>query len=100
MAKLTNYTEKLVKEELKKVLLTRAEICHCRTCQLDIMTFVLNKLPPHYVASEGGHIHTMVNMSTSQLKVQVIAALVNAIDAVAKHPRHNKRKGLNTVSRK
>jgi len=100
MAKLTNYTEKLVKEEMKNVVQSRTDICHCRTCQLDIMTYALNKLPPHYVASEGGHIHTMVNMSTSQLKVQVIAALVNAIDAVAKHPRHNSRKGLNTISRK
>lgn len=100
MAKLTNYTEKLVKEELKNVLLARGDLCHCRTCQLDIMAFALNKLPPHYVASEGGHIHTMVNMSTSQLKVQVIAALVNAIGAVAKHPRHNSKKGLNTLSRK
>jgi competence protein ComFB len=100
MTKLTNYTEKLVVEELKKVLLNRKDICHCRTCQLDIMAYALNKLPPHYVASEGGHIHTMVNMSTSQLKVQVIAALVNAIDAVAKHPRHNKKKGLTTMSRR
>lgn len=100
MPKLTNYTEKLVKEEMKNVINARTDICHCRTCQLDIMAYALNKLPPHYVASEGGHIHTMVNMSTSQLKVQVIAALVNAIDAVAKHPRHNSRKGLNTLSRK
>ena len=100
MAKLTNYTEKLVKDELKKVILARADICHCRTCQFDIMAYALNKLPPHYVASEGGHIHTMVNMSTAQLKVQVIASLVNAIGAVAKHPRHNKKKGLNIISRK
>lgn len=99
MTKLTNYTEKLVKNELRMVLASKPEICHCRTCQMDIMAYALNNLPPHYVASDGGHIHTMVNMSTSQLKVQVIAALVKALEAVARHPRHNKKRGLNTISR-
>jgi competence protein ComFB len=100
MAKLTNYTEKLVIEELKKVIKDRKDICRCRTCQVDIMACALNKLPPHYVSSEGGHIHTMVSMSTDQLKVQVITALLGSIDAVAKHPRHDSKKGLYTISRK
>ena len=100
MAKLTNYMEFIVAEELKGVLASRPDVCHCRNCQLDIMAFALNQLPPHYVASEGGHIHTMVNIASAQLKTQVLVAIVNAINAVAKHPRHKLRKGLNTISRK
>ncbi|MDI6740823.1 MAG: late competence development ComFB family protein [Candidatus Edwardsbacteria bacterium] len=100
MAKLTNYMEFIVKQELQAVLDTRPDVCQCRTCQLDIMAFALNQLPPHYVASEGGHIHTMVNISSPQLKTQVLVAIVNAINAVAKHPRHRMKRGLNTISRK
>ena len=100
MAKLTNYMEFIVREELKGVLAGRPDVCECRNCQLDIMAFALNQLPPHYVASEGGHIHTMVNIASAQLKTQVLVAIVNAINAVAKHPRHKVKKGLNTISRK
>ena len=98
MGKLTNYNEKLVKEELEKILQGRQDVCKCRSCKLDIMAYALNQLPPRYVASEGGHIHTMVNISTDQLKAQTIAALVNAIKAVARKPRHGMRRGLNTLS--
>jgi competence protein ComFB len=100
MLKLLNYNERLVEDELDKVLIDRPDICHCRTCKLDIMAFALNHLPPHYVASEGGHIHTMVNMSSDQLKAQVLAGLINAIREVAKRPRHGVKKGLITIQRK
>ncbi|HTY08875.1 MAG TPA: late competence development ComFB family protein [Candidatus Edwardsbacteria bacterium] len=100
MAKITNYMEFIVKEELKGVLASRPDVCPCHNCRLDIMAFALNQLPPHYVASEGGHIHTMVNIASAQLKTQVLVAIVNAINAVAKHPRHRVKKGLNTISRK
>lgn len=100
MPKLTNYNEKLVKEELEKILQDRGDVCKCRSCKVDIMAYALNQLPPRYVASDGGHIHTMVNISTDQLKAQTMAALVNAIKAVARKPRHGMRKGLNTVSRR
>jgi|YNPNPStandDraft_1061719.scaffolds.fasta_scaffold97343_2 competence protein ComFB len=100
MAKLTNYNEKLVKEELEKILQERDDVCKCRSCKIDIMAYALNQLPPRYVASDGGHIHTMVNISSDQLKAQTMAAIVNAIKAVAKKPRHGLRKGLNIVSRK
>jgi competence protein ComFB len=100
MAKLTNYMEFIVQQELPAVFESRPDVCQCRTCQLDIMAFALNQLPPHYVASEGGHIHTMVNIASAQLKTQVLVAIVNAINAVAVHPRHKVKKGLNTISRK
>lgn len=100
MAKLTNYMEFIVRQELPAVLESRNDVCQCRTCQLDIMAFALNQLPPHYVASEGGHIHTMVNIASAQLKTQVLVAIVNALNAVAKHPRHRVKKGLTTISRR
>jgi competence protein ComFB len=100
MASLLNYNEKLVKEEMENILKQRDDVCTCRSCKLDIMAYALNQLPPRYVASDGGHIHTMVNIATDQLKAQTMAALVNAIKAVARHPRHGVRKGLNVVSRK
>jgi competence protein ComFB len=99
MPKLTNYMERVVKEELNRLLLTRPGICTCRTCQMDVMALALNQLPPQYVVSEGGHIHTMVNMAQDQFKTQVLVALINAINSVSKHPRHKLKKGLTTLTR-
>ena len=99
MTKITNYMELIVKQEMPSVLETRTDVCHCRTCQLDIMAFALNQLPPHYVASEGGHMHTMVSMASAQFKTQVLVAIVNAINTIANHPRHKVKKGLTTISR-
>jgi competence protein ComFB len=93
MTKLTNYMEFIVQQELPAVLAARPSVCQCRTCQMDIMAFALNQLPPHYVASDGGHIHTMVNIASAQLKTQVLVAVVNAINAVARHPRHRAKRG-------
>ncbi|MDO9392334.1 MAG: late competence development ComFB family protein [bacterium] len=99
MPKLTNYMERIVKEELARVMLSRPGICSCRVCQLDVMALALNQLPSQYVVSEGGHIHTMVNMAHDQFKTQVLVAIVNAINSVSTHPRHKLKKGLNTVTR-
>ncbi|MBI4727351.1 late competence development ComFB family protein [candidate division TA06 bacterium] len=100
MPKLTNYMERIVKDELSRVMLSRPGICCCRVCQLDVTALALNQLPSQYVVSEGGHIHTMVNMAHDQLKTQVLVAIVNAINSVSTHPRHKQKRGLNILTRR
>jgi len=47
---LKNYMEDIVAHKLD-LLSNEIEICDCGRCRMDIMAYVLNKLPPKYVES-------------------------------------------------
>jgi competence protein ComFB len=86
--KVSNYIEKMVREELHNIFKSDESICRCDNCYQDIITLTLNNLPAMYVSTEIGHIMTMYNLSKDQLQAQVLVEILKAIEKVKKNPRH------------
>lgn len=45
--------------------------CSCRDCRIDVTTYVLNRVPPRYVVSGRGVIHSKRALSDPQLRADV-----------------------------
>lgn len=66
-------------------------ICTCDHCRLDTASYVLNRIPPKYIVSGRGVIHSVVD-DDSQLKADIDALIMDGIRAVssARRPYHDK----------
>lgn len=62
--------------------------CQCPRCRLDILSYVLNRLPPKYVVTDRGAALSKVQGMSLQFDSDVLRELVNAAEIVKKHPRH------------
>jgi len=88
--KLKNYTEEIVIEIMEELLKKDefSHVCTCETCLLDIASYSLNRLPAGYVASHQGEIRTRIREFETQLKVDAISTITEAIKTVSQNPRH------------
>jgi len=64
--------------------------CDCEDCRLDVVSYVLNRIPPRYVVSGRGVVHTMKLVPTPQIKADVDALVIEAVRAInsTKRPYH------------
>ena len=64
-------------------------ICDCEDCRLDVVSYVLNRIPPRYVVSGRGVVHTM-NIPMPQIKADIDALTIEAVRAInsVKRPYH------------
>ncbi|WIF94524.1 late competence development ComFB family protein [Caminicella sporogenes] len=85
---LKNYMEVVIDRILPELLSGFEDICKCEKCQMDIKAIALNNLKPHYIVSEKGRLYEKVYEMDMQFCVDVMKALINAIDIVSKNPRH------------
>lgn len=83
---LYNLTEKLVLEKLD-VTLKKMNCCRCDRCKEDIVALSLNSLKPMYVVATKQEINNKINQS-EELGLQVTTAVLKAVLAVRKNPRH------------
>lgn len=86
--KLKNYMEDVVYYYLPVVLKDVDGVCKCEECVNDIAALTLNKLKPHYVNSEKGELYTRLEEMYTQFRVDVITAIMESVQQVAKNPRH------------
>lgn len=89
MYHLKNYMEILVDEILPGMLQDEMEICKCSRCVLDIKAIALNRLAPKYIVSDIGEIYRRYDDVSKQLEIDVIEAIMRAIELVKKFPRHD-----------
>lgn len=70
---------------------TSWNICTCDHCRLDTASYVLNRIPPQYIVSGRGVIHSVVD-DDHQLKADIDALIMEGIRAVsnARRPYHDK----------
>lgn len=87
---LSNYTEKLVLENLKKILDDPEfkNACTCDRCLFDMATYALNRLPAKYFVSHQGELQTKIIEFENQMQVDIITTVTKAIEIVSVHPRH------------
>ncbi len=88
MKQLVNYMEAAVREELPVLLSQRQDICKCEDCLYDILAYALNRLPPKYVVSERGHVHTKVDFAEIQHEVDITTVVLQGMDTIGKRTRH------------
>jgi len=88
MRELINYMEQVVKDELPRLIDLRKDVCTCENCQLDIIAYALNQLPPKYVVSERGHVHTKIDFVEIQHETDVTRVILQGINTIGKRPRH------------
>ncbi len=86
--KIKNYLEDIVREQVNRILVDKKNICTCEQCRLDMMTRALNHLPPKYVVSQRGHVHTRLDELTTQFQADIVREVIKAIRIISKRPRH------------
>lgn len=85
--RIRNYMEDMVQAKLPAVLQSM-KVCDCERCKLDILAFVLNKMPPKYVVTVKGTLYAKLALLQSQFDVDIIANLSQAAVIVGSNPRH------------
>ena len=85
--RLKNYMEDMVQSKLPQVL-ERMDVCKCERCQLDIMAYVLNKLPPKYVVTTKGTMYAKLLLLQSQFEADVVTGITQAAAVIDAAPRH------------
>ncbi|MDF2676121.1 MAG: competence protein ComFB [Bacillota bacterium] len=83
---LYNLTEKLVLEKLDATL-KKMNCCKCDRCKEDIVALSLNSLKPMYVVATKDEIKNKI-INSDELGIQVTTAVLKAVLAVRKKPRH------------
>jgi len=83
-----NYMEDMVANKLD-LLATEMEICECERCRMDIMAYVLNKLPPKYVVTNKGTIFAKLSVLQSQFEIDTVSLITQAAVMVKANPRHD-----------
>jgi len=86
--KLHNYMEDLADDALDKIYGSREEYCRCDKCRLDVLSRVLNRMPPKYVVTQKGGAFVKLQCLEAQFKADITREAVKALDLVALAPRH------------
>lgn len=85
-----NLMEEIVVQQLDGMIAEQG-CCGCDSCKSDVAAYALNRLPPRYVATRTGQLLTKLQSCESQFRVDVAAALGEAVHLVGQRPNHNNR---------
>lgn len=88
MEGLRNIMEDAVEYQLNKLLPTMPEVCSCKNCKLDMMSFALNRLSPQYVRTDTGALYQKLSNYQPQNEVEILATVMTAINKIGAHPQH------------
>lgn len=83
---LYNVMEKLVIDKLD-ITLRKMNCCRCDRCKKDIIALALNKLKPMYIVATKEEINSKIR-ELDKLGLEVTTAVLKAVLAVRKEPRH------------
>lgn len=84
---LKNYMEIVVEDAVVKELSgINEEWAKSHKCKLDIMAFVLNRLPAKYIVTDKGRIMTKITETEVQFQADILREVVKAIRVIKKNP--------------
>lgn len=83
----TNLMEQMVEMNLDNSI-QQTGSCTCPICRMDIKAYALNHLKPYYVTQSTSASMVAYKLSTLQGRVDINAAIMEAIMIVSKNPRH------------
>lgn len=84
-----NLMEDIVMQNLDIVMAAEGG-CTCDACKSDVVSYALNHLTPHYVATRQGRLMVKLQSYELQSRADVVAAVSEAAVMVAKNPRHGR----------
>ena len=84
-----NYMETFVREFMEELLEEYPDICQCETCKRDMASFALNRLPPKYTTTHLGRVYTKSSVLDTQVRTDIVRALIQGIESVRQNPRHS-----------
>lgn len=87
--KLVNVMEQLVMDCINHNI-DSINCCSCEQCRADIAAFVLNRIPPKYVATETGELYSKVNNMNQPMETEIMVEVIKAAEIVKEKPRHKK----------
>lgn len=86
-----NVVEKFVWDKVEEILSNQPDnICKCEKCQVDMVTYALNRLKPNYVSSDKGEVYIRIKAMDANFSATLVVAVTEAIDKVSKNPQHGK----------
>lgn len=85
--KLKNYMEDAVFNYIDG-LIKKLGSCNCPRCRIDIAALALNRLKPHYVATEEGEVYKKSMILLAQFEADVTTVLIDCIETVKRTPKH------------
>lgn len=87
MYELVNLTEKAVMQKIED-LRTKVNCCSCERCTVDVASFALNRLKPHYVVGTVGNIMSTTMLQSQQNDMDVSTAVLKAYAIIGENPNH------------
>lgn len=84
-----NLMEDIVLQNLDSIM-SSEKSCTCDACKSDVISYALNHLQPHYVATRQGRLMVKLQSYEMQSRADVVAAISEAAVMVAKNPRHGR----------
>jgi competence protein ComFB len=85
--KLVNVMEEVVIEYINRDI-DILNCCTCEQCKTDIAAYVLNHVPPKYVATSAGELYSKLNIMNSSIETEIMVEMAKAAEIVREHPRH------------
>jgi competence protein ComFB len=85
---IVNIVEKIIWDNIDSVIGQKEGTCGCDTCKIDIVAYALNKLKPHYAATDKGAAITRAHFIETQFYLDLIIVLTEAVEKVNANPRH------------
>lgn len=87
MYKLINLTEKAVMEKIVE-LREKVNCCSCERCTVDVASYALNRLKPHYVVGDIGNVMSEVMLGASQSDMDISTAVLQGFRVIGENPNH------------
>ena len=83
-----NIMEDIVRNYLDEMLTMRFDVCSCDKCKEDVMAYVLTRVPPKYVTTDSGAMHTLTEQTKVEQSSVILKELVNALRIIGENPHH------------
>lgn len=83
-----NIMEKIVWDNMQRVLDSKENACGCDKCRADIAAYALNNLKPRYVSTARGETIAKAQVLENQFYLNAIVALTAALEVVSAKPHH------------
>lgn len=68
--------------------------CSCQRCRADVVALTASKLPTRYSTSFQGRFLIGVELQSKQVQLDILQAMLSAIERVNRSPRHDPNRGV------
>lgn len=92
--KIINIVEDLIWQHMDEVINSKPGMCNCEVCRLDVAAYALNRIKPYYAVNSRGETIARAQFLNTQLSLDIIIVLTEAVNVVYANPRHDKDKKI------